>query len=106
MNHRMTATSVFESVSVAIEESRLELVSGVVIGELITEGEMVAGETGAGESKYTGLKEEPLAGQKAREVDAEDQVAAMEAANSAAAGASELVVGRKTTSALQTSAGR
>ena len=62
-------------------------------------GELVAGEMGAGESKYAGLREqqaEPLAGMMiAGEVDAEDQVTAMEAVNSAETGASELVVGRE-----------
>ena len=95
MTQRMAATS--ESVSVAVEESRsVELDSGAVAGELITEGELVARE---GELKYAGLGEqqaESHAGKmNAGEVDAEDQVAAMEAVNSAETGASELVVGRE-----------
>ena len=86
----MTATSEhFTSLSGCVEESR---VSGL---ELVSKGEFVAGEMGAGESKYAGLREqqaEPHAGKMiAGEVDAEDQVAAMEAVNSAETGASELV---------------
>ena len=82
-----------------VEESRVELNSGVVVGELVAERELVAGGMVAGESKYAGLGEqqtEPHAGKmNAGEVDAEDQVAAMEAVNSAETGASELVVGRE-----------
>ena len=97
MTQRMAATS--ESVSVAVEESRVELDSCAVAGELVAEGELVAGEINEGELKYAGLGEqqaEPLAGKmNAREVDAEDQVAAMEAVNNLETGASELVVGRE-----------
>ena len=96
----MTATSEHcTSHSGCVEESRVELDSGVVVGELVSEGELVAGEMSAGESKYAGLGEqqaESHAGKtNAGEVDAEDQVAAMEAVNSAETGTSKLVVGRE-----------
>ena len=95
----MTATSEhFTSLSgCCVEESRVELASGI---ELVSEGESIAGSMVAGESKYTGLQGEQQAEFHAREmiegeVDAEDQVAAMEAVNSAETGTSELVVGRE-----------
>ena len=74
MTQRMTATSEHcTSHSGCVEESRVELDSGVVVGELVSEGELVAGEMGAGESKYAGLREqhaEPHAGKmNAGEVD-------------------------------------
>ena len=92
----MTATSEhFTSLSGCVEESRVELASGVVV---VSEGELVAGSMVAGES-YAGLGEqqaELLAGMNAGEVDAEDQAfIAMEAVNSAETEASELVVGRE-----------
>ena len=93
----MTATSEhFTSLSGCVEESRVELASGI---ELVSEGELIAGSMAAGESKYAGLGEQQAelhAGKmNAGEVDAEDKVAAMEAVNSAETGASELVVGRE-----------
>ena len=93
----MQTSEHFTSLSGCVEESRVELDSGVVAGELVSEGELVAGEIGA---KYAGLREqqapESHAGKmNAGEVDTEDQVAAMEAVNSAETGASELVVGRE-----------
>ena len=95
----MTATSEhFTSLSGCVEGSRVELNSGVVLGELVSEGELVAGEMSAGESN-AGLRKQQAelhAGKmNAGEVDAEDQVAAMEAVNSAETRASELVVGRE-----------
>ena len=85
----MTATSEhFTSLSGCVEESRVELDSGT---ELVSEGELIAGEMGAGEQQA-----ELHAGKmNAGEVGAEDQVAAMEAVKSAETGASELVVGRE-----------
>ena len=95
----MTATSehYFTSLSGCVEESRVSVVS---------EGEFVAGSmVSAGESKYAGLREqqaEPHAGKMiAGEVDAEDQVAAMEAVNSRETGASELASGWKRENRLQ-----
>ena len=96
MTQRITATSEH---CTSHSGCRVELDSGVVAGELVTEGELVAGEMGAEESKYAGLGEqqaESHAGKmNAGEVDAEDQVASMEAVNSAETGESELVVGRE-----------
>ena len=88
----MTATSEhFTNLSGCVEESRVELDSGVVAGELVSEGELVVGEMGAGEQQA-----ELHAGKmNAGEVGAENQVAAMEAVNNAETGSSELVVGRE-----------
>ena len=83
----------FTSVSVALEESRVELDSGVVVGELVAESEVR--ELNERETMIEGklIPEFDTRGMLVAEQDkgetyAEEQVAAMQAVNSSAAGPS------------------
>ena len=106
VNQRMSTKKVqqvlasdFTSVSVALEESRVELDSGVVVGELVAESEvreLNKRETMNGGKlipEFDARGGMLVAEQDTGETYAEEQVAAMQAVNSSAAGASELVIG-------------
>ena len=105
VNQRMSTKKVqqvtasdFTSVSVALEESRVELDSGVVVGELVAESEVrelnkretMNGGKPIPEFDARGML---VAEQDTGETHAGNQVAGMPAVNSPAAGASELVIG-------------
>ena len=100
VNRRMSSQKVqqvtvpdFTSVSVALEESRVELDSGVIVGELVAESEVREPnerEIMIPEFDARGML---VAEQDTGETYAEEQVAAMQVVNSSAAVASELVIG-------------
>ena len=100
---QQVTVSDFASVSVAVEESRVELDSGVVVGELVAESEVrelnereiMNGGKLIPEFDAGGMlvAEQDRGEVHTKETHAGNQVAAIQAVNSSAAGASELVIG-------------
>ena len=100
---QQVTVSDFASISVALEESRVELDSGVVVGELVAESEVR--ELNEREIMNEGklipefdargmlVAEQDRGEMYTKETHADNQVAGMPAVNISAAGASELVIG-------------